>query len=271
MRRQINLLIWQLVLKTTEMGKRIGVIFTLLAMHIVAIAQSQPFPAENLQLWLRADSVELTDGKVSRWYDLSPNQYEIVQTNAAARPAVSADALNGLPAVLFNGSSDYLTGGDILDLGTDGWTWFVIGQYSNGNGQLNNAPTFISKYDRNVNWGAPMYMIGQYINELYWENGNNNGAQINPHSKSINSDIQFHIFSYEVRDNIENFAHDRAYLSNILIEDIKSQPINYSFNSTCAFKVGHTIISNSNAKGVFLNGQITEIIAFNTVDANLRN
>ncbi|MBR6083399.1 MAG: PKD domain-containing protein [Salinivirgaceae bacterium] len=253
------------------MGKRIGVIFTLVALHIVAIAQTLPFPADNLQLWLRADSVELTDGKVSRWYDLSPNQYEIVQPNAAARPTVSANALNGFPAVLFNGSSDYLTGGDILDLGTDGWTWFVIGQYSNGNGQLNNAPTFISKYDRNVNWGAPMYMIGQYINELYWENGNNNGAQINPHSKSINSDIQFHIFSYEVRDNIENFAHDRAYLSNILIEDIKSQPINYSFNSTCAFKVGHTIISNSNAKGVFLNGQITEIIAFNTVDANLRN
>ena len=52
------MLIWQLVLKTTEMGKRIGVIFTLLAMHIVAIAQSLPFPADNLQLWLRADSVE---------------------------------------------------------------------------------------------------------------------------------------------------------------------------------------------------------------------
>ena len=220
----------------------------------------------TLQLWLRADSVELTDGKVSRWYDLSPNQYEIVQTNENARP--SAD---GGFSVVFNGSSTFLTGGDILDLGTDNWTWFIVGQYSNGDNLLNNAPTFISKYDRNVNWGAPMYMLGQYVNELYWENGNNSGKQYNPQSKSINNDTEFHIFAYEVRDNVDDYTHERAYLNNILIEDVKSQPINYSFNSTCPFKVGHTFISNNNTKGIFINGQIAEILAFNTVDSTLRN
>ena len=113
-------------LKNGKMGRRIIIVFTLLTMHVAAFAQSAPFPTDNLQLWLRADSVELTDGKVSRWYDLSPNQYEIVQTNAAARPTIIENALNEQPAVTFNGSSTYLTGGDILDLGTDSWLWFVV-------------------------------------------------------------------------------------------------------------------------------------------------
>ena len=108
------------------MGKRITLIFSLLAVCAIAVAQSFPFPTENLQLWLRADSVELTDGKVSRWFDQSPNKYEIVQPNAAARPTVTENALNGHPALTFNGTSNYLIGGDILDLGTDSWTWFVV-------------------------------------------------------------------------------------------------------------------------------------------------
>ncbi|MBO7144842.1 MAG: hypothetical protein J6W13_08440, partial [Salinivirgaceae bacterium] len=247
------------------MGRRIIIIFTLLTMHIVALAQSLPFPVENLQLWLRADSVELTDSKVSRWFDLSPNKYEIVQTDSAAMPAY-----NGGFSVVFNGTTSFLTGGDILDLGTDSWTWFVVGQYSNPNNQINFSPTFVSKYDRGINWGTPMYMLGQYISELYWKNGNSNGAQIVPQSRSISDSAGFRIFTYELRDRIEDYAHDRAYLDNTLIDDVQSSPINYAFNSTCPFKIGHTYVTTANSKGTFLNGQIAEIIAFNTVDSILR-
>ena len=254
------------------MGRRITFILTLLAMHIAAFAQQPlPFPTANLQLWLRADNVELTDGKVSRWYDLSPNQYEIVQTNVAARPTVTENALNGQPALTFNGTSTFLTGGDILDLGTDSWTWFVVGQYSNPSSQAVKAPTFVSKYDRSINWGAPMYMLGQYINETYWKNGNNSGSQITATSQTISADTKFQIFSYELRDRIGEYGHDRAYLCDTLVEDVQSQPVNYAFNSACAFKIGHTYISVSNPKGTFLDGQIAEIIAFNTVDSTLRN
>ncbi|MBQ6277809.1 MAG: hypothetical protein IJK62_14025, partial [Bacteroidales bacterium] len=50
-----------------------------------------------LQLWLRADSVEITEGKVSRWYDLSPNNYVIQQTTASSRPSVNESAINDNP------------------------------------------------------------------------------------------------------------------------------------------------------------------------------
>ena len=248
------------------MGRRIIFILTLLTMHFAASAQSFSFPTDNLQLWLRADSVELDEiGRVSRWYDLSPNQYEIVQTDENARPSA-----NGGFSLSFNGTSTYLTGGDILDLGTDRWTWFVVGQYNNPANQSGSAPTFVSKFDRNINWGSPMYMLGQYLSELYWANGNNSGTQISTKSQSISTDAKFQIFSYELRDRIGELAHDRAFLRDTLVEDVQSQPINYAFNSACPFKIGHTYTSSANPKGTFLNGRIAEIIVFNTIDSVLR-
>ena len=240
-------------------------------MHFAASAQSFPFPTDNLQLWLRADSVELTDGKVSRWFDQSPNQYEIVQTDNAAKPTVAENALNGQPVLFFNGSSTFLSGGDILDLDTNKWTWFIVGQYNNPDNQLNNSPMFVSKYDRNINWGAPMYLFGQYVLLQYWQNGNGSGQQVTPFIQSISSNTEFQIFSYELRDNVDGYAHDRAYLNSLLVGDIQSQPIKYAFNSNCPFKIGHIYITVTNPKGTFLNGHIAEIIAFNTIDTDLQN
>ncbi|MBQ6275431.1 MAG: hypothetical protein IJK62_01835, partial [Bacteroidales bacterium] len=64
---------------------------------LITYSQESPFPAEHLQLWLRADSVEITEGKVSRWYDLSPNNYVIQQTTASSRPSVNESAINDNP------------------------------------------------------------------------------------------------------------------------------------------------------------------------------
>ncbi|MBR3946951.1 MAG: hypothetical protein IKJ56_07595, partial [Bacteroidales bacterium] len=112
-------------------------------------AQETPFPTDHLQLWLRADSVELTDGKVSRWYDLSPNQYEIVQNVENARPFLTESAINNLPALQFNGTSTFLDGGDILDLETESWTWVIVGMPTNSN----SWASFFSKADRNATSG----------------------------------------------------------------------------------------------------------------------
>ena len=240
-------------------------------MHIVAIAQSLPFPADNLQLWLRADSVELTDGKVSRWYDLSPNQYEIVQTNAAARPTFAENALNGLPAVSFNGTSNYLAGGDILDLGTDSWTWLVVGKYSGSVGQAVYSQPFVSKYDRYINWGAPMYLMGDFQQLLYWKNGVNSGAQIQNLSDQIYEGIKYGIFSYEFKDVLNNKYVNRTYLNNLLKGESVSEIASYDFNSSCPFKIGHSVITSQKVSGTYLDGEIVEIIAFNTVDSSLRN
>ncbi|MBO7572080.1 MAG: hypothetical protein J6T48_08000, partial [Bacteroidales bacterium] len=55
---------------------------------------AQPFPTDHLQLWLRADSVQLTNGKVSRWYDISPNDFMIYAPTADRYPTLKENAVN---------------------------------------------------------------------------------------------------------------------------------------------------------------------------------
>lgn len=224
----------------------------------------------SLQLWLRADSVGLTDGRVSRWFDLSPNHYEIVQADTAAMPTISDDALNGQPVVSFNGTSNYLIGGDILDLETDSWTWFVVGKYNKYNSQAIYSQPFISKYDRYVNWGAPMYIVGDFLQMLYWQNGDNSGAQIQNLIGPIKT-TDFNIFTYNFKDSAGGNFVNRAFINGGILEEMSSSSANYGFNSSALFKIGHSVITSQNTSGSFLDGQIAEIIAFNTVDANLRN
>ena len=248
------------------MGKRIGVIFTLLAMHIVAIAQSLPFPADNLQLWLRADSVELTDGKVSRWYDLSPNQYEIVQTNAAARPTFAENALNGHPILSFNGSSTYFTGGDILDPETDGWMWFIVGQYNNGGAQANYTPIFLAKYDRSNDWGVkPMWRLGREAAIIFWKSGQTYIELPSNHTES-----EYAVFGYELFDRTK--SSNTLYKDNLLINENAYAGDFGNIDNNIPFKIGGDVyISTAVPSKNWLNGHIAEIMAFNRIDSSLRN
>src|SRR5262249_35914716 len=48
-------------------------------------------------------------GNISTWSDVSGAGNDATQSNAADRPALVDDAINGLPAASFNGSSDSLS------------------------------------------------------------------------------------------------------------------------------------------------------------------
>ena len=227
----------------------------------------QPFPTDNLQLWLLADSVELDEsGRVLRWYDLSPNKYEIVQTDASARPIVSDNALNKQPALIFNGTSTFLTGGDILDLGTNGWTWFVVGKYNNGGQTGVNSPIFLGKYDRYIEWASqPLWTLGKEIWEVFWNDGQ---QKVINFSSNVTSNL-FSIFSYEILDR-EN-STNTIFKNNFLSASNSYGGDFGTYDNNLSFKIGQSVVSTSAPNGNFLNGQITEIIAFNTIDADLRN
>ena len=226
------------------MGKRTLLIFTFLAVHFLASAQQPlPFPTANLQLWLRADGVELTDGKVSRWYDLSPNQYEIVQTNAAARPIVAENALNGHPALTFNGTTNHLTGGDILDLGTDSWTWFVIAQ--------NVKSGWIFSKSKN---GAYPSKYGHANTYFIYRNADNVSLR-NTFALNTNASL------YSCWENDIKSLSNTFYINGIENSIVSIQSTN--MQSDYDFLVGA-------GEGAYCKGQIAEIIAFNTVDSALR-
>ena len=78
-----------------------------------------PDAVDGLQLWLKADSGVQTDGSgnVTGWLDQSGNARDAVQADPNRRPLFTAAAINGKPAVTFDGvlepDGDRLFFGDI--------------------------------------------------------------------------------------------------------------------------------------------------------------
>ena len=80
-------------------------------------------PAQiSANLWLDAtDASTITEvgGNVNQWNDKSGNSNNFTGTDM---PITNARTLNGLNVIDFNGTSNYLDGGDILDVGTGDYT-----------------------------------------------------------------------------------------------------------------------------------------------------
>jgi hypothetical protein len=73
----------------------------------------------NTALWLDGSdttTITLNSGNVSQWNDKSGNGRNFSQSTATAQPAYTANQLNGLPALIFDGVDDFLDGGQVLDL-----------------------------------------------------------------------------------------------------------------------------------------------------------
>jgi hypothetical protein len=71
---------------------------------------SVPQRSANLVSWLRADANVVYNGsnQVSSWGDQSSNGYNATQSTSANQPTLVASAINGLPAISFNGTSSIL-------------------------------------------------------------------------------------------------------------------------------------------------------------------
>jgi hypothetical protein len=66
-------------------------------------------PVAGLQLWLRADSGLVLNGQnVSRWKDVSGNGNDALQPDTARQPFLVEKAVNGKPALRFDGVNDRL-------------------------------------------------------------------------------------------------------------------------------------------------------------------
>ncbi|MEM1059739.1 MAG: chitobiase/beta-hexosaminidase C-terminal domain-containing protein, partial [Verrucomicrobiota bacterium] len=87
-------------------------------------------PRTNMQLWLRADQdVQLTEGKVTQWSDLSGQGHHAQQTALDQQPALAegAEGINGHPALTFDGVDDLLDLGDIeMHSNVDGLTIVAV-------------------------------------------------------------------------------------------------------------------------------------------------
>jgi hypothetical protein len=134
-------------------------------------------------LWLDgsdAGTITLNSGNVSQWNDKSGNGRNFSQAISTQQPAYTANQLNGLPALIFDGTDDFLDGGQVLDLIGGLTTFMVVRQRAVNTGvaqaymsrgslttQLNGhwwqrnmvttQPTIVSQASVRLNSGATTY------------------------------------------------------------------------------------------------------------------
>jgi len=118
-------------------------------------AAQSDVPTTGLSLWLKADAgVKLSGDKVSVWTDQSKAQTDARQDLEASQPTYVISAVNGRPALYFNGLSEFMT----FKLPLNGLTAMSIVLVSaavqNADGSWNgvdNAPLF---WNETSSWGT---------------------------------------------------------------------------------------------------------------------
>ncbi|HOL99057.1 MAG TPA: hypothetical protein PLE86_11305, partial [Bacteroidales bacterium] len=209
-------------------------------------------PQDELILWLSADSVEIIDGKVARWYDRSENDYQILQNSATARPTFAiASELNNQPVIVFNGTNSYLDGGNILNLGTNSHTFFIISK------KTGNSGSFFSKSRAATAEGRYGFIIESGNLSFFYHDNQQRNVSLNSFSNN-----NYNLFS--ILNNRQNQKNQLFVNSNFVKEN--SLNADYEFNNTFNFLIG---AYNNSSGGVppyfalYLNGAIAEIIFYN--------
>src|SRR5690606_30929344 len=151
------------------------------------------------------------------------------QNTPSAQPKwiASDPAINNKPALSFNGTTHFLSGGDVLNIGNNSRTYFTVWKFNN-----TNAGRFITKTISAgvTNRFAFGYVTGE-ISIIYHDNSNRNFSV--PYA-STNYDL------FSLRLNRANTARTlMLFRSGNLLNQVNSiADVSYNFTSTNRFMIG---------------------------------
>jgi len=142
------------------MKRMVFLLFGAMMMFAIRSGAQSSIPTAGLQLWLRADAgVDTLNGTVNRWHDQSGSGNDAIQASASRQPVLVAGALNGKPAVSFDGVNDKLG-----FTGTTHMTQFslflVIKNHLGTAGNSGNVITFGAAGDFDHQWFMGMALGG---------------------------------------------------------------------------------------------------------------
>jgi len=204
-----------------------------------------PTQNSNLSFWISADAGVSLDGsgRVQSWTDQSANAFVLTQTDAAKRPFTVASSFNNLPAINFQGAH-WLSGGDILDIGTNSRTMFVMGNF-NGNNQ-----TFFAKSNSvSASSRFALMRLGTQTTVIYQEAADN-------HLICPTSTLSSALFNWE---NNRGTSLNKININNANV-GVKAISPTYNFSSTFRFLLGAFNGSSDVGEAYLLNGNISEVI-----------
>jgi parallel beta-helix repeat protein len=112
-------------------------------------------PTRSLKLWLKADNgIRLKGGRVTQWADQSGSGAHASQKTSSNQPALLSNAVNGQPAVRFDGSSDFMSFSLPLN-GLSGLTLVLVSAAAQDtDGGANGASSAPLFWNETASWGA---------------------------------------------------------------------------------------------------------------------
>ena len=203
-----------------------------------------PTQLSSLSLWLNADSLinVNANNEINSWGDLSLNSFQAIQNNASNKPLLNSNdpLMNSLTTISFDGTQDFFSLGDVLDLSMNDRTTFTL---------FNGSGVVYAKFGSTV---APfnLYSLenaGILIHELAGQNYNS--VTINNAYSGIN------LVSTRLNRQ-QGLVNLKRNNSESVSELISGLPSNYNFNSSNPLLIGaYTSTPTYN-----FNGSIAEII-----------
>ena len=210
----------------------------------------------STDLWLDAadSSTRTVITGLSNWTDRKANGLAVSQSTGGNQPAVISAGLNGLDLIRFNGSAHWLTGGDILDIGTGDVSVFCFGKVA----VYNAVWSFISKSVYGVFTGG-RWTLGCYFGNTGIEayvDLSASGA-LGGDAPFTYSDTGYHLFEMALNRTAGSL---KLYIDGTLKATGTFAPnTTYNQNSTVRLLVG--AYNNAAGTGIqgYLNGDIGEI------------
>lgn len=203
-----------------------------------AVAADPSIPFDGLILWLANDenatSVTLTGGKVTRWLDAAAG-HDAVGTSTSG-PRIVPGALNGIPAVRFDGAQQLFSG----PLYVNTWTIFVVGK--------NNNPT--------ENFGLILGPGDNNNNQLRYENGSSVLTYGFSNGMPAVTSVEGNTRVYHALGVRYDGAHYQVFRDGV-------QKNATTFSTSGAWGLGRIGSWYSSCGSCYLQGDIVEVLVYN--------
>lgn len=204
-------------------------------------------PRSGLMLWLDANnSLTLSGSDVTTWADISGSQNNATQSTSLDQPTLVTNAINGLPAVAFNGSSQFLQ----LPAGfanfTSGCSIFVV-----------TNPTTVSTGARFIDFGN-----GSASNNVLLDEPSSSGAALYVYNGSsptnVTSSSAITLNQFQLLEAVHNGTASATISTNGVFG-----AQNNSMNSINNTSRANNYIGQGSGGGNYFQGQIAEILVYN--------
>lgn len=205
---------------------------------------TSPTQVAGLTVWLNAGAITgIANGAaVPTWADASGGNRNATQATGTLQPLYIASGLNGKPVVRFNGSSQFMTLGDLSAAFPSAASFFAVVTY---NGTQNQCI-----------YSTSVFNSGTNVGDDFWYYAGNSGSYL-----SIFRNSRPQITSAPATGSNLFSVISSSSSWDEFVNQVDKGAVASTYTPGTSHLLGH---SNNAANNCYLNGDISEVLIYNT-------